>query len=139
MSTPKEHFTITQDGEDREIFMSFGLLNEITTLLGDPAVAASVYFQPELRENVLVAALHERSKTGKVINRVEGIDDVEISVDQIEELLAWEVEHAIAFFARSIDRVGRVKGQLEKFKVDMSTLSGSQGSPSKKQSSGRSR
>ncbi|MDV2968711.1 hypothetical protein RZ532_22235 [Nitratireductor aquimarinus] len=139
MSALKDRFEITQDGETREIFMSFGLQNEITTLMGDPAIAASTYFDPELREKVLLAALHERSKTGKIINKAEELEDFDISVSDIEALLAWEVEHAIAFFARSMDRVKKLKGQLESLTADVSSLNGSANSPSKKPSSGRSK
>ncbi|MBN7759783.1 hypothetical protein JYP52_01425 [Nitratireductor aquibiodomus] len=139
MSALKDRFEITQDGETREIFMSFGLQNEITTLMGDPAIAASTYFDPELREKVLLAALHERTKTGKIVSKAEELDDFDISVSDIEALLAWEVEHAIAFFARSMDRVKKLKGQLESLTADVSSLNGSANSPSKKPSSGRSK
>jgi len=132
MSDLKDHITINQDGEDREIFMSFGLLNEITTLMGDPATAASVYFNPELREDVLKAALHQRTKTGKIERKVERLDDLDISLDVMEELLAWEVEHAIAFFGRAMERVLKMKGQLQGLQSDVSSLNGSPASPSKK-------
>lgn len=139
MSTPSEHFCIIQDSTEREIFMSFGLLNEITSLLQDPATAASVYFTPELREKVILAALHQRTKTGKVEKPAAAIDDFDISLGDIEALLAWEVEHAIAFFARSMERVVAMKSTLESLQQDTSSLTGSQASASKKPSSGRSR
>jgi len=139
MSDPKDHFEIKQDGENREIFMSFGLLNEITKLMGDPATAASAFFNPELREKVLLAALHVRSKTGKIEHEVENLDDLDIDFASMEELLAWEVDHALAFFTRSMDRVVKLKGQLENLQQAGSSLNGSQASPSKKPSSGRSK
>ncbi|WP_353645768.1 hypothetical protein [Mesorhizobium sp. WSM2239] len=139
MSDLKDRFEITQDGKPREIFMSFGLLNTITALMGDPAVAASVYFNPELREAVLITALHERSKTGKIIDEVVELDDLDIPMSDIEALLAWEVDHAISFFVRSMERVKGLKGQLESLTADVSSLNGLQASPSKKPSSGRSK
>ena len=137
MSQPADRFQIVQDGDDREIFMSFGLLNEITTLMGEPATAASVYFDPALRVAVLLAALHVRSKTGKVEHQIKSLDELEIAPADMEALLAWEVEHAIAFFARSMERVVKMKGQLESLTSATSSLTGSQASASKKQSSGR--
>ncbi|ESY35768.1 hypothetical protein NKK48_01565 [Mesorhizobium sp. C386A] len=137
MSDLQDRFEITQDGATREIFMSFGLLNEITTLMGEPAAAASVYFNPELREKVLLTALHQRTKTGKIESRVVSLDDPDISVSDMEALLAWEVDHAIGFFTRSMDRVVKTKSALETLTRGASTLIGSQGSTSKKQSSGR--
>ncbi len=139
VSNPKELFEITQGGERREIFMSFGLLNQITTMMGDPASAASVYFAPPLREEVLLAALHKRTKTGKIEVNSAPLDELDISMSDMEALLAWEVEHAIAFFARSMERVVKIKGTLEGLTRDASSLTGSPISPSKKQSSGRSK
>lgn len=139
MNQPADRFEITQDDKPREIFMSFGLLNTITTLMGDPALAASVYFNPELREKVILAALHERTKTGKIMDEVKSLDDVDISISDMEALLAWEVDHSIGFFARSMDRVKGLKGHLESLTAGVSSLNGSPASPSKKQSSGRSK
>lgn len=137
MSELEYRLEIVQDGQAREIFMSFGLLDEITRLMGDPATAASVYFNPELREEVLLTALHERSKTGKVVKESLPLDELDIPIDHMETLLAWEVEHSIAFFARSMERVVKSKQTLEKLTQDASSLNGSQVSPSKKRSSGR--
>ena len=133
----QDRFEITQDGEPREIFMSFGLLNEITALMGEPATAASVYFSPQLRERVLLAALHQRSKSGKIQEPLASLDDVEIAASDMEGLLAWEVDHAIGFFTRSMDRVVLLKGRLDGLNQGASSLTGSPVSPSKKQSSGR--
>ena len=133
----QDRFEIKQDGETREIFMSFGLLNEITALMGEPATAASVYFAPKLREQVLLAALHKRTKSGKVEELVTEIEDLDIPTSDIEALLAWEVDHAIGFFTRSMDRVVKLKGALEGLNQGASSLIGSKGSPSKKPSSGR--
>lgn len=133
----QDRFEIKQNGEAREIFMSFGLLNEITAMLNEPATAASVYFNPVLRERVLLAALHQRSKSGKIQEALASLDDVEIEASDMEALLAWEVDHAIGFFTRSMDRVVKLKGALESLNQGASSLSGSPVSPSKKQSSGR--
>ncbi|TPJ51669.1 MULTISPECIES: hypothetical protein [unclassified Mesorhizobium] len=137
MSDLKDRFELNQNGEPREIFMSFGLLNEITALMGEPATAASVYFAPKLREQVLLTALHDRAPSGKIKERLASLDDVEISASDMEGLLAWEVDHAIGFFTRSMDRVVKLKGALDGLHQGASSLTGSQGSPSKKQSSGR--
>ncbi|RUU78133.1 hypothetical protein [Mesorhizobium sp. M7A.F.Ca.MR.362.00.0.0] len=132
MSDLQDRFEITQDGEKREIFMSFGLLNEITALMGEPATAASVYFAPKLREQVLLSALHDRAPSGKIKEQLVSLDDVEISASDMEALLAWEVDHAIGFFTRSMDRVVKLKGALEGLNQGASSLTGSPVSPSKK-------
>lgn len=136
---PAETITIDQDGEKREIFMSFGLLDEVTTLMGDPAQAASVFFSPALRRAVYHALLQPRSKTGKITKEVDDIFELDIPVDQMEELLGWGVEHALDFFSRSVSRITRMKGSLENHEVFASSQNGSAASASKKPSSGRSK
>ena len=88
--------------------MSFGLLNELVTLIGGPDNVAAIVGDPELREAVLFAALSERSKTGKVTKAVTDIFDVEISTEDAESVLEWVMANAIAFFMRSLKRVVKV-------------------------------
>lgn len=138
-TSPVEFITITQDGKEREIHMTFGLLNEVTRLIGDPANAVAVYYNPSVREVLILTLLHERDERGKIVKEVEALHDVGISISETEELLAWGVEHTLAFFERSMTRVVATKPQLEKLGALTSSLSGSPASASKKASAGRSK
>ena len=125
MNELKPAFSVTKDGEDFEVLMSFGLLNELTSLIGDPARCAAIYFNPVLREQVLVAVLSQRDKKGKIISPIENVTDVDVPLDQIEELIAWVVEHCLGFFARSLQRVMGMKEQLTEMEGLVSSLPGS--------------
>lgn len=140
MTTPNvsPHFALKVDGKDFEVFMSFGLLNELSAMIGDPARAAIIFFDPPLRENVLRSALATRTKAGKVTAAVEEITDVEVDLGEIELLLSWIAGHVLRFFVRSVKSVALLEGDLKELAGLSSSLDGSKGSPSKKASVGRS-
>lgn len=132
------HYTLKVNGEDFEVFMSFGLLNELTAVIGDPGRAASIFFDPELREHVLRAVLSERNKAGKVIDRVDDILDLEVDLGEIELLLSWVAGHVLRFFTRSLKSVMGLQSDLAEMADLSSSLGGSKASRSKKPSAGAS-
>jgi len=100
----KDTITITVNEESRDIFMSFGLLNELTKLVGDPNQTASIMIDVDLRTEVLSLVLAKRKKSGKIEEAVD-MDDIDISIDDVERVLHWTQEHVISFFVRSLKQV----------------------------------
>lgn len=96
----KNIFEITVNGKDREILMSFGLLNEMTRIVQDPSRIGLMAIDPDLREEILYALLATRKPSGKVLEKLADIDDIEADYLDIEKLLAWAMEHTLAFFVR---------------------------------------
>ena len=136
MTKLSDTITIKVDGEDREIFMSFGLLNELTKIIGDPARVASVTVDPEMRDDVLNAVLSKRKTSGKIISQAD-IDDIDIPVEDVEILLDWASEHALSFFIRSLKKViVMTKKHEDEMKALASSASGFSDSLSGTQSSG---
>ena len=131
-----ETFQVKVNGEDREIFMSFGLLNELTTIVGDPGAVAAITMNPEMRNKVLASALAKRKPSGKIEEKVD-IDDVEITIKDVESLLDWVAGHVMSFFVRSLRKVAAVNEKYEAPLKDLvSSLGGSRGSASATPSSG---
>lgn len=125
-----ETFTLKVNGEDREVFMSFGLLNELTTIVGDPGAIASLTLNPEMRNKVLAAALAKRKKSGKVEETID-IDDVDITITDMENVLDWVSGHVMSFFVRSLRKVAAVNEKYEAPLKDLvSSLVGSKTSAS---------
>jgi hypothetical protein len=124
--TPNPKLNIKQDGEDREIFMSYGLLNALSIVVGSPELVPSMSLDDELRDVVLKALLAERKVTGKIVKKVDDIEDIEISIDDVERLLDWAGEHLMGFFVRrlvkSAKHVENHKGLLEDLKSSMGGL-----------------
>lgn len=124
--------TIKQNDEDRELFMSFGLLNELTRIIGDPSRVTQVALDPALRDEFLTALFAKRKKSGK-IEEAADIEDLDISYEDVEKALTWAQEHVMSFFVRSFRQI---KAVTEKHEAEVtsltSSLGGSKSSPSKK-------
>ena len=126
-----DKLNITYQGVDRELFMSYGLLNELAKLVGSPEIAPSISLDEFLREEVLKACLAERKPTGKVLKHVADMDDLDVSVEDIEAILDWATENVLSFFVRSLGKmVQRVESNKDVLEGLKSSLAGLQGSVS---------
>lgn len=89
------------DGEEREIFMSYGLQNEVLKLIRDTNEIGNAYADTDTRNALIEQVLADRTKSGKITSK-KSFDDYEIDIEEVEKLLAWVVDHATAFFIRAI-------------------------------------
>lgn len=138
--TVSDKITINVDGTDREIFMSFGLLNHLTSIVADPARVAAIPIVPEIRNEVLKAVLAIRKKSGKIETPVADIDDIDISIQDVERILDWIAEHVMSFFVRSLNKVvATTKEHQQDLTALASFLGGSSASASETPSSGPSK
>lgn len=132
-----DKLSINYNGVEHELFMSYGLLNELAKLVGSPEVAPSISIDEHLREAVLSTCLAERKRSGKLIKSVEDIDDLDISVSDIEAILDWATEHVLSFFVRSLAKmVSRVEANKDVLEGLKSSMDGLQASHSGNPSSG---
>ncbi len=115
---------VTIDGEERTLFMSFGLLNEIATLVGDPARVPAIPVDAILREEVLMAAFAKRKKSGKITEAIEDFEDLDVSIEDVEATLDWVVEHVMSFFVRSLRKVVQVTKANEEDLKDLASFLG---------------
>lgn len=105
-----DKLTITVNGEEREIFMSFGLLNHLCNVIGTVENVPLISMDAELRNVILPLTLAERSKSGKLINKeLPEVDDFEISVSDGEKLLEWVTDHAGNFFIKALETAKRLE------------------------------
>lgn len=125
--------TIKQNDEDRELFMSFGLLNELTRIIGTPDRVPQVALDPNLRDEFLTALFAKRKKSGK-IEEAADIEDLDVSYEDVELVLRWAQEHVMSFFVRSFRQIKAVTDKHEAEVMNLtSSLVGSKSSPSKKE------
>lgn len=130
--TTENTFTLKLGEEEREIFMSFGLLNDLTRLVTDPSEVPRMLLDPELRDAVLKELLAERKKSGKVLKDLPDVEDIDADPGEIEKLLDWTMEHVMAFFVRSLQKTAKMgERHLETLKSLQSSLDGLNGSASK--------
>lgn len=126
-----DKITIAFEGADRDLLMSYGLLNELAKIVGSPEIAPSISIDERLREEVLGACLATRKPSGKVTKKVEDLDDLDLSIDDVERLLDWATEHVLSFFVRSLGKmVKRVEANRDVLEGLKSSLDGLEASAS---------
>jgi hypothetical protein len=106
--SPNPRIKISVNGEQRDLYMSFGLLNEICRGIGNFQAALQIPVDAELRDYALLAVLSERNDEGEVTTAAN-LRKLDIPVDEVEDLLAWITDHCTDFFLRTMERV--VKNQ----------------------------
>lgn len=125
------HFDIKVNGEDRTVFMSYGLSRELARLLPDPSAIPALFLDDETQIKVLSAVLAKRKPSGKITDPVADPDDIEADTADIEALLQWTAEHVADFFVRSLRRSMEVLESREDEAVALiASLTGSKASAS---------
>lgn len=96
---PEPRITIQTPAGEREVFMSFGLLNELTALIGTPEQVPALSFNPGISSAAIELLLSTRNKRGKIDDEQE-VAAFELEIDEAERLLDWAGEHVLDFFVR---------------------------------------
>jgi hypothetical protein len=99
----REKLSVTINGARHELFMSFGLLNRLTDIVGRTSSLSTAALDSEDREKILKLVLEKRGKSGAIEAPVV-LDDVDISVDEVMRVLEWVSEHCIGFFIRATEQ-----------------------------------
>lgn len=102
-----DKLSITFEGTSRELFMSYGLLNELTGIVSSPEIVPQISLYKELREEVLGACLAERKPSGKVTKKIDDMDDIDMSIEDVEAVIDWASEAILSFFVRSLGKMAK--------------------------------
>lgn len=125
---PSHRMTVTNGDKPHEIFMSFGLLNRITRYLGDIDQLPQLAVSPELQEAVLVEIFTERDKQGVAL-KVPTLDEIEVSLEEVESILDFVGEHIANFFMQTAEkaqkRMLQIHARAEKMSASMPIKPGS--------------
>ena len=84
--------------EPRDAFMSYGLLNDLVRVVGDPNKASVIELDPELADVVVRLVLIPRSKTGKKMIDLTVFDPPGLTVGEAMKLFDWTKAHLLDFF-----------------------------------------
>jgi hypothetical protein len=76
-------------------------LNELTGLVGDPTNIGAVDFDSDIQAQVIAACVAERTKFGKRKGE-PNIDELPVSVTEVEALLDWVKAHVMDYFVRRL-------------------------------------
>lgn len=105
MSELLDHMTIRLNGEDREIFMSFGLVRDLNRAFPNPNDPVQVFHNPHQFENALWLLLADRSPTGKLLAEEFDLDEQDMDPDDAVALVRWGMEHLMRFFLKKLGQV----------------------------------
>lgn len=102
-----DHFKVG----DREIKMSFGLLDELTRIIGDVDGLADLPVNPDVRSEVLYSVLIERDEKGQKSKEAPDLYNLEPSM--VAELIEWVGEHVADFFLNAMGRTTKLLTKRE--------------------------
>lgn len=121
VNKPPRSFTISVDGEDREITATYGLVNEMTRVIGTPERLPLIFADHDLRDQFLAVLLAKRSRTGKIEEPFD-VNEHVIEYEDVSELIAWGTQHMLGFTMLSADRSARM---ISEFQTMMTGLTAS--------------
>ena len=114
IKTPNYEFDLPVIGSDkpRTIFMSFGLLAELTTIVKDVDSLGRIHVDPEVREEVLKILLSDRDEKGK-ISTEHNVYSVPMMPPDAISLLNWVHDHVAAYFMDALQKMSKTAGALQ--------------------------
>ena len=124
------HIEVHNGAQTQRLFMSFGLLNRLTLIVGGadqlPAMAGS----PETQEKVLLEVFTIREK-GKAPVVPESLDEIEVPLEEVAQILEWVSQHIYHFFMGQTEKaVEQAKNQQARLQALQSSAPGLVNSPS---------
>ena len=105
--------------------MSFGLLHELLSEIGDLVRVGLIAVDPDLRARVLSLVLSDRDKKGVVTEWVNFFA-LPISASEVHRIINWVAEHCLSFFLDAIENAAKTHDpHLDRLKAPSLTPSGS--------------
>lgn len=108
--------TVTVNGQEKTVKMTFGLLNEMCRICGEIDGAAMLTLDNDLRIAGLNTLLSDRDEKGKIKVELD-THNLDIRPDEVIELLDWAGGHVTDFFLKAAkktkDRYEPIKKQLK--------------------------
>ena len=118
-------FTIKINGKERDVKMSFGLLNILCQKVGDLDGAATIAMDQSLREGVLIELLSDRDTRGRISEEFD-LFTADMNPDDVVALLDWAGEHVLDFFLKGLERAKKLQERnMPRLKALMPSQAGS--------------
>jgi hypothetical protein len=101
---PTDRLRLMVNGKQKELFMSFALLNTLIIPFNTVDQLIELNSEPDLRNFVLEMCLAQRGEEGEI---VEKFPLHTLAISEVEPIFAWVKEHIEDFF------IMRLKNQLK--------------------------
>jgi hypothetical protein len=102
----KDKISVLLNGAETELFMSAGLLNRLTDIIGQSSTLVSFVFDGPARIAVLTAILEKKGRSGALPVPID-FDEIDLSMAEQIKLIDWASEHVTDFFLQMTESVGR--------------------------------
>lgn len=120
-----EYIEVKVNGENRDIKMTFGMLNTLCQIVGDVDNIASLHVDAYVRSKILTELLSDRDSRGKV-RATADLESTDVSMDDVEALLTWAGDHVLDFFLKALERTKALQDKhLPRIKALMPSQPGS--------------
>ena len=127
-----DHLEVTLNGAKETLFMSYGLLNRLTTMLNGAENVPLLANDSILQEKVILEVFTKRDKK-QVVYQPTDLDEFEVSLSDIGNVLDWVGAHVTDFFLQTTEKT-MLQALKSKARVESlaATASGFSQSPSLK-------
>ena len=114
IETPPYEFNLPVIGsnEARKVFMSFGMLAELTSVVPDVDSLGQIHVDPEIRASVLKVLLSDRNEKGE-ISTVHDIYSIPMMPPDAIGLLNWAHKHVAAYFMDALQTMSGTASALQ--------------------------
>lgn len=122
---PHEHTVkLLEENDDLKVFMSFGLLSELTTLVPDVDSLGSMFVDPEMRGKLFESLLSKRNEKGEIESPANTWNTPMLPEDA-SLLLKWAHGHVAHYFIDALSSMNEtaaaLQGMMEKMISSLGT------------------
>lgn len=104
---PDDRLTITLDGEQKELFMSSGMLRILSNLVSLQDDLTCIFIDPLMQERCLLEVLTPRDELGQPTIDLSTVSLAmyDLSIEESDKVVKWMGEHTLHFFTVSASSV----------------------------------
>jgi hypothetical protein len=106
---PEPYFTLANG---KELKMTFGMLNRLARIAGNVETLGMVMIDSDLQQALLSQLFATYDEKGKQLE-VADIDDINCSMEELLQLLAWVLENLTYFFLKNLQNSAKIAQQYK--------------------------
>ena len=108
-TAPEPYFNLANG---RELKMTFGMLNRLARIAGNVETLGMVMIDSDLQQALLSQLFATYDEKAKQLE-VADIDDINCSMEELLQLLAWVLENLTYFFLKNLQNSAKIAQQYK--------------------------
>lgn len=114
-----EKISITVNGEQREVLMSYALLNRLAKVVSEYDDPSVIFVDPDVQAKIIVLVLNGKQADPEN----DDVSDFDLSMSDGQELVKWAGGHVVNFFTNGLTTASNLSQQLEEAMKDLTPSS----------------